>query len=103
GEDRAGPTSLMFFSTPARTGIFTEGVSVFPNPSSGTFYMNGFDNETEELQIHVYDLSGRLLYLRSDMHAGELVAIDLPDALTGQMILEAIKGDQMIRSMIIVE
>ena len=103
GEDRAGPTSLMFFSTPARTGIFTEGVSVFPNPSSGTFYMNGFDNETEELQIHVYDLSGRLLYLRTDMHAGELVAIDLPDALTGQMILEAIKGDQMIRSMIIVE
>jgi hypothetical protein len=40
---------------------FSENVSIFPNPTSGTFQLNVYGGE-ETLSVMIYDLSGKVIY-----------------------------------------
>jgi hypothetical protein len=55
-----------YFSTPLRmSGIVSEGLNIYPNPSNGSFALRGWSESSDAVQISIMDMSGKLVYARS--------------------------------------
>ena len=82
-----------------RTGInevnFSENVSIFPNPTTGTFQLNVYGGE-ENLSVMIYDLSGKVIY--SENAKGGAVyskEIDLSKYASGVYYVKVQSGNNM--------
>ncbi|MEN8817817.1 MAG: endonuclease [Nonlabens sp.] len=59
-QDNSSDLGIHTFDNTASNDDFAfQNISIYPNPSSGTFYIGNLENEIEQLDI--YDLSGRQL------------------------------------------
>jgi hypothetical protein len=93
GEERAGPSPLMNFTTPARLGDFgLENLIAFPNPSNGNVVISGFSFEQENTIIRVFDLAGRMVYEATSLNEGNNITLDLTYLQAGLYQVSVIKG-----------
>jgi len=67
--------------------------TIFPNPSSGQFYLEGNKN-LNALEIEVSDISGRLIYKRTAKT--EKIFIDLKDKSKGIYFLKAYHNKELV-------
>jgi hypothetical protein len=83
-----------FKYSPVRPVVFSEDVlwMVYPNPSSGLFYLSYQLPEGELLSIKVYDASGRLVEQNSASGTGFVQKLPVELKATGLYMLEASGG-----------
>ncbi|MCI4670945.1 MAG: PKD domain-containing protein [Bacteroidia bacterium] len=75
-----------------------EIITLYPNPTSGEFYLRGDDLRLAELQIEVSDLRGRKIYTyRSEKFIGQLdQKVDLSDQSRGVYIVKISDGTRNV-------
>ncbi len=82
-----GASETNNFCVTSNVGInenFNKELSIFPNPSNGSFKIM-FNEFTENTEIHVTDLSGRVVYKTNA--TSEVVEIELPQLATGNYLV----------------
>ena len=85
-----------FKYSPIRPVVFSEDLlwSVYPNPSTGLFYLNFQLAEGEMLTIKVYDASGRTIQQQMVNGTGFLQKIPIDLKANGLYMLEAVGGNK---------
>jgi len=76
-----------FMTTPLKENKATTTITIYPNPGNGQFFITGIIAQTE---IHVFDLSGRLV--KTVMTEGD-IEIELGDVTSGIYLVKYITAD----------
>ncbi|MBI9053072.1 MAG: DUF2271 domain-containing protein [Bacteroidales bacterium] len=93
---------------PATTGlesvIGNQALSVYPNPSTGVFYINFASEENGPVNLKVIDISGRVLY-EKQVSKSEFTnyPIQLSDLKTGIYILKLSVNNKEIQQKIVIQ
>jgi hypothetical protein len=77
-------------------GDLAKQISVYPNPSSGNFFI-GFEG-THQMDLHVYSMQGSLVYKKTDILPG--AAIDLTGQPAGNYMIRVTGGQELMVKMI---
>ena len=84
-----GPTDI-------EDDLFGKSISVYPNPSTGLFWVEGFETQAEELTIEVSDARGRLVvkHTRQFVINGFKQQIDLTGEAEGVYVVKISDGER---------
>jgi len=76
-----------------------QGITIYPNPSNGVFYIN---NETnEEMQLMIMDVAGRFVVNKTLYNS--INTIDISDQSSGIYIIQLTRGEDTYNSKIILK
>ena len=77
-------------------------ISVYPNPSRGTFWIGGLDNTLSEVGVTVYDLSGKAVLQVNAAVQGGTVRLDTRlNSGVYMLKLQRADGTQVVRNIVI--
>jgi hypothetical protein len=94
--------------TPATTGLENvtgnQALSVYPNPSTGDFYINFASEEKGNVNLNIVDVSGRIVY-EKQFSVSELInyPMQLSDLKTGIYILKLSVNTKEIQQKIVIQ
>ncbi|MEM7374285.1 MAG: choice-of-anchor J domain-containing protein [Bacteroidota bacterium] len=75
--------------------LFEQGLSVYPNPSSGQFYLENLEG-SRDANIEITDLTGKVVHAESlYLHANETHVITLSDLSTGMYLIKVHSNDKI--------
>jgi hypothetical protein len=105
GGDLGAFTDIQTVTTPLKLGQFedTEDISLYPNPSNGTLYLDGFDTEEDAVVFQLFDMTGRMVMNQTSMNYGNVVEISLPEVQPGTYLVRATKGEVVYQTVVVVE
>jgi hypothetical protein len=87
------------------TGITEEivdGITLFPNPTDGKFYLETTKPSNDPIKLRVMDLTGRIVYERKQAMP-ETIEIDLSGQLKGMYFLRVKFGEKEINRKLIIQ
>ena len=78
---------------------------VYPNPSSGVFFITNIENNSKILSVKIFDLSGKIIYLKdsSKLVAESDYKVDLKDHKKGVYILQVQTNKRTTNQKLILE
>ena len=90
---------------PILTGITSNGVSIYPNPSTNNFNISFGTETSENVNITMYDMIGKLVQNSSfTSHVGEnIIRLDIKNSPTGMYFVKVSNGKQEVIKKLIVE
>ncbi len=105
GGDLGAFTDIQTVTTPLKLGQFddAEDISLYPNPSNGTLYLEGFDTEEDAVLFQLFDMTGRLIVDQTNINYGNVVEISLPALQPGTYLVRASKGEVVYQTVVVVE
>jgi hypothetical protein len=84
----AAIATLMFLTEPYSTISVPQtkpsplSISVYPNPATNTLSVKGLPDQTKDLKVIIYDLSGRMVLVQNGMNNGSTLDISsLPEGI----------------------
>lgn len=81
-----------------------DNLSIYPNPSNGTFNIGFNPKSGENISVEVYDIRGRVIYIRSFNTSSRFEEeVTLPNAQSGVYLLNISDGPHKVTKKIIVE
>ena len=99
------PSTAVDFTTPLRSGLFQEGVQIYPNPSDGNFrvQVDGCDCSTVDLMV--YNTLGKVVYADIiPVDQGSIVYnVNLSKMAPGTYTLRLVGGADITTHQIVVE
>ena len=84
-------------------GLESEGVigfSIYPNPSNGIFKVKLNDNQADLVSVSIYDISGKLVYLKEQVNTNNF-DIDISDKANATYLLKVQIGDKVSQMSIV--
>ena len=88
---------------PVEDAVVTIDLSVYPNPTHGTFFVQIADLDTQaNYQVKVVDLIGKVLIER-EISANERAQFDLSTAPKGIYFVQIIQGKEKIIKRVVVQ
>ncbi|MCB9169431.1 MAG: T9SS type A sorting domain-containing protein [Flavobacteriales bacterium] len=75
-------------------GIDAQGFGLYPNPTNGTLYAELPQGAASDLQVRVFDLSGRVVLAQGYPQAGHRVMIDLSGLQAGNYFIQLVTSDR---------
>jgi hypothetical protein len=99
-----GNTSEWVVIADIETGITEEivdGITLFPNPSDGKFYLETTNSGNDPIELQVMDLTGRIVYERKQI-IPETIEIDLSNQQKGMYFLRVKFGEKEINRKLII-
>lgn len=104
GTELSAFSAIDSVTLPTKQGQFNElDVQVYPNPSNGQVFISGFDIDNGEVSIQVMDLTGRMLFETVSMNEGNTIVLDLPESVSGTVIMNIVKGESVHRQVLVVQ
>ncbi len=93
-----------YFSTPAKIGSIS-GVTVYPNPSNGTFSINVNGNEANSYEVNVYNALGQVVYNNTmDVTSNSFTyQINLDHVANGMYQVEMVNGNGQLTYPIVIQ
>lgn len=77
--------------------------TIYPNPSDGSFYVQGFDQSKTEVSVLCYSVYGSLLISRSYTVEGSTLKLDLDKVAPGIYFLKFITGSNQYYQRIVIQ
>lgn len=102
--DISAPSTAVDFTTPLRLGMSDAGMSVYPNPSNGTFrvQLNGYTNA--DVQLQIVNTLGQIVYANTISVMEDITVEEIAlDLQPGTYLVQLINGDEITVNPIIVE
>ena len=102
--DISGPSPAVDFTTPLRLGMEESGISVYPNPSNGTFrvQLNGYTNA--DAQVRIFNTLGQLTYNENISVMDDVTVVEVAmDVEPGTYLVQVISGDEVTIHPIVIE
>ena len=102
--DISAPSTAVDFTTPLRLGMSDAGMSVYPNPSNGTFrvQLNGYTNA--DVQLQIVNTLGQIVYANTISVMEDITVEEISlDLQPGTYLVQLINGDEITVNPIIVE
>lgn len=102
--DISAPSAAVDFTTPLRLGMSDAGMSVYPNPSNGTFrvQLNGYTNA--DVQLQIVNTLGQVVYANTISVMDDITVEEISlDLQPGTYLVQLISGDEITVNPIIVE
>jgi hypothetical protein len=80
----------------------TEALSIYPNPSTGEFFIDATQMGLESFELQVFDLQGALLH-EEDFNALDVKSLDLSRLAKGVYNIRLISGDYVVVKRIVIQ
>ena len=80
----------------------TEALSIYPNPSTGEFFIDATQMGLESFELQVFDVQGALLH-EEDFNASDVKSLDLSRLAKGVYNIRLISGDYVVVKRIVIQ